>query len=659
MDDKSGGAAVDKGDDLYRLGTLKRDKNDIARLSVNLGPEQFKNFEVDAVIVTRSGRAPSEKSALYGMPKTFQRLYTKTWRGQLKDYLAELSSQESQSMALVRQLTNIRDAHAANTIVDPDVLVDPMVAFGADLFVNETFEGNGRTCATCHAPQNNFTIDPAFIATLPNDDPLFVAENNPDLAELEVPVLLRERGLILENVDGFDNPGVMRSPNHTLALATTLSPPTCVDPNGCVLPGLEGPTVIPFGEQIVQMDLTPPEGSGFAPIDPGPPLVAFPIERTGWGGDGAPGSGSLREFSVGAVFQHFTQRLDRVPGEDFRIPTAVELDALELFQLSLGRTEDIDVRAIEFRDAAAEMGKELFFRVDTAGGSLDAGKCALCHFNAGANVDPEVFGALVAQFGFPQGLFGNFNFSTGVGHAVPNLTEEAAPGVAPPDGGFGILPLETGNCFEGQFDVSGPFPVFSPNPPGTEPGGFGGIAQNPFFVGGHCLEQFNTPPLIEAADTGPFFHNNAFDTLEEAIAFYTSPQFNDQSVIQLFMAFPDSGKVAIQLGPESVASIGKFLRVLNAMENLRQSTELNQASLGAGSNNAANQLVAQSISELKDSKEVLSEVGLHPLGVALIDSAISLNFSAQQLSWNSPLRKSIVALSTGLMKGAGKTMVKE
>lgn len=38
--------------------------------------------------------------------------------------------------------------------------------------------------------------------------------------------------------------------------------------------------------------------------------------------------------------------------------------------------------------------------------------------------------------------------------------------------------------------------------------------------------RFNTPPLIEAADTAPFFHNNAVSTLEEAIASYNSDAFN-------------------------------------------------------------------------------------------------------------------------------------
>ena len=53
------------------------------------------------------------------------------------------------------------------------------------------------------------------------------------------------------------------------------------------------------------------------------------IFSTAWSGDGAPADGSLRSFAVGAVIQHFTKRLDRVPDVDFRLPTDEELDALE------------------------------------------------------------------------------------------------------------------------------------------------------------------------------------------------------------------------------------------------------------------------------------------------------------------------------------------
>ena len=170
-----------------------------------------------------------------------------------------------------------------------------LIAKGKEVFFNETFNGNGRTCGTCHPLQNSLTLDPAFIATLPATDALFVAEFNPDLKKnFENPTLMRQFGLILENLDGFDdleNKFVMRGIPHVLALRTSVNSP-------------QGP-------------------------------------RTGWSGDGAPGDGSLRSFATGAVIQHFTRTLNRIPGADFRLPTGEELDALEAFQLSLGRQQDL------------------------------------------------------------------------------------------------------------------------------------------------------------------------------------------------------------------------------------------------------------------------------------------------------------------------------
>jgi hypothetical protein len=98
-----------------------------------------------------------------------------------------------------------------------------LIERGRELFNNETFDGNGRTCATCHPATNNFTIDPAFIATLPKSDPLFVAESNPGLAKLEDSKALREQALVTENLDGFDRPGVLRGVPHTLALPVSIT----------------------------------------------------------------------------------------------------------------------------------------------------------------------------------------------------------------------------------------------------------------------------------------------------------------------------------------------------------------------------------------------------------------------------------------------------
>src|SRR5262245_479633 len=185
---------------------------------------------------------------------------------------------------------------AAGCAGNPDPADDEdLVDRGRRLFFSETFNGNGRTCATCHRAEDNFGLSPAFIATLPPTDVLFVAEINPALAKgFEAPRQMRANGFILENLDGFEdlsNKFVLRGVPHTLALRTSVT-------------SRDGP-------------------------------------RTGWGGDGAPGDGALRSFALGAVIQHFPKTLARVPGQDFRLPTDEELDALEAFMLSLGRQEDL------------------------------------------------------------------------------------------------------------------------------------------------------------------------------------------------------------------------------------------------------------------------------------------------------------------------------
>lgn len=191
-------------------------------------------------------------------------------------------------------------------IPNPTSALEQLITRGRRSFFTDTFGGNGRTCGTCHRENRNLTIDPDFIATLPPDDPLFAAEFIPALkcnprCRFENPVLMRQFGLILENQDGFDdlyNKFNMRGVPHTLAL--------------------------------LQNTLTPADFDGTT-IPPTPP-----IERTGWGGDGAPGDGTLREFIVGAIKQHYPKRLNRVEGVDFVQPTMAQMDALEAFTRSTG-----------------------------------------------------------------------------------------------------------------------------------------------------------------------------------------------------------------------------------------------------------------------------------------------------------------------------------
>jgi hypothetical protein len=136
--------------------------------------------------------------------------------------------------------------------------------------------------------------------------------------------------------------------------------------------------------------------------------------------------------------------------------------------------------------------------------------CNACHGKAGANAG----GA-------------NFNFNTGV-----ESSRNPALAMFPHDGGFGTTPA---------------------NPDGS-------------FGDG----TFNVPPLIEAADTGPFFHTAtsivgapAHDTatatvIEEAIAFYTTPAFRNSPSGKLFV---------FNLNATQIDDIGRFLRGVNAAFN--------------------------------------------------------------------------------------------
>jgi mono/diheme cytochrome c family protein len=402
----------------------------------------------------------------------------------------------------------------------PPPEVDP-VAKGRQLFFNETFNGNGRTCGTCHREERNFTIDPAFIATLPPNDPLFVAEFNPDLKKnFENPRLMREFGLILENQDGFDdlpNKFNMRGVPHTLGLRNSIASP-------------QGP-------------------------------------RTGWSGDGAPGDGSLRSFATGAVIQHFTRTLNRVPGVDFRLPTDAELDALEAFSF---RSVAQDLARRSRLGIVAKRGQEIFL-------NNGLGKCNVCHGNAGANL----------------AVGNNANFNTGV-EDLPDQPARLTGEKVPRDDGFGR--------------------------PGDG--------------------TFNTPPLVEAADTGPFFHNNAIETIEGAVACYNGQAFNN-SPSGRFLASTDPNGVGIRLDATQVVAVAAFLRVLNALENIRQSIALLEASAAKGfqARKEAERLLDLAVSETRDTIRVLEAGGLHPEAVAhlkrskdLADDAADSLFSRGSLT---------------------------
>lgn len=409
-----------------------------------------------------------------------------------------------ESFALMSGLS----ALMAGCVTPPPPPEPSLVELGEQIFLTETFEGNGRTCGTCHRPTDNFGLSPAFIATLPDDDPLFVAETNNALSRnFENPRLMREFALILENQDGFgdlENNFNMRGIPHTLAMRNSIA-------------SQAGP-------------------------------------QTGWSGDGAPGDGSLRAFATGAVIQHFPLTTNRVAGVDFRLPTGQELDALEAFQLSLGRQVELAL-PLPLRGVVPQRGQEIFLDVAS-------GKCNACHLNAGANGDPNIFGA----------ADDNRNFNTGVEN-LPDQPADLTGENVPPDDGLG-------------------------NPGNGE---------------------FNTPPLVEAADTGPFFHNNSVETIEGAVAFYNGDAFNNSPAGQLLVAATGSG---INLDATQVVAVAAFLRVINALENIRSSNELMGRALDRRISTARSAtLLERAISETEDAGEVLRSGGLHAAAAATLEEA--------------------------------------
>jgi cytochrome c peroxidase len=499
--------------------------------------------------------------------------------------------------------------------------IDPSdkVKLGECLFNKETFEGNGRTCASCHPPENNFTIDPKFIKTLPAKDKLFVFEdlaNFPGLKMCRAPgatpngtkctsdancsgaekceslengVLMRKYGLILENVDGLDKPGRMRSVPHTLSLNTSL---TGAPFQGIGVPGTPAHNTGWSGDGTPGKLSNPPGGPGTGPFtgfcsnnstlmcQGGNKAAADAVcgganVCNGFGADG-----SIKAFAIGAVIQHATKDLRRRIGTDFRLPTEEELIAMEAYQRAQGRqADDPNISSISYNNAYVNEGRDQFFN------GLNT-RCNTCHSNLGATIPGVPF---------------NLNFNTGAEAPTnPHFLEMVG---APKDGGFGGG--VNGFCSNGracsgadQASATASCSAVSPAPGGLPgPGGVCTLVENSFGDG-----SFSAPPLIEAADTAPYMHNNAVRTLEEAVAFYQSPNFSD-----------GIGVERLALSPDQVGSIAAFLRTVNAVENIRLAKGLFDKAKQDGCSGKA---VSLALADTEDAYQVLEGSELKLFGEA-------------------------------------------
>ncbi len=286
--------------------------------------------------------------------------------------------------------------------------------------------------------------------------------------------------------------------------------------NGLILVNADGANNGPDGFPSYSMRSVPHTLSLPATLDPGPGGVG---DATGWSGDGSPDL-TLHGFAAGAFKQHFTLDTERLPG-DFPVPTDDEADAMLAFQRGLGRSQGTDIAPITFLDGNAAAG-DLVFR--------EGRRCSICHALVGLMPNPR-----------------NLNFDTHV--------EEARIDGCP-------APLNAGKCAQDSAILV----------PGANFDGGHGTDPHPSGDGRFGDGKFNIPPLIEAADTGPFFHDNSELSLEAAIAFYRSSFFEAAQCTPL--PPPD---ITCGLGDTvpgvAEREIGAFLRILNAGLNLSMAAQ--------------------------------------------------------------------------------------
>ncbi len=340
--------------------------------------------------------------------------------------------------------------------------------------------------------------------------------------------------------------------------------------------------------------------------DPADGTAQPPLERTGWSGDGAPGDGSLRAFLEGAIKQHFTKDLARRPGIDFRLPTAEEAELTRTFQLSLGRLNELTLEQVRIFDEQGEDGRQAFL-------DPQRGRCNVCHNNAGANF-------------IDSGK--NRNFDTGIrnGSSVSFLTRGELDGGSLEDGGFGGAELARPNLET--------FGVLNAFGDGT----------------------FNPPPLIEAADTAPFFHNafRATDKnggggdIDSAVAFYATPAFLASPAAKLL---DERFGAPLDLKPLDASAIARFLRILNGAFNIDLANQRLKAAdtLALSFNDARadvqTRLLELAEVELDDALEVLAEA-IYPAAQELLRSAKrDLALAREATSWTARRARAVSALS--------------
>jgi cytochrome c peroxidase len=417
---------------------------------------------------------------------------------------------------------------AGKTLTIP---VATQVAQGENLFNGETFQGNGRTCATCHVASLNFALPPSniqsrFSTVSTKFDPLFLGETNPSSFDAgfdfnlntlvldqsgvasDAPCIGTLQGIITSGataarakvltqvspttylVYGGMNPAFTAGSavNDSNSCSATVSSITAGSLGaGSTVLGLEDPKRMRTSADTANF----PQGRGLIlenidgfPIPPvfrkSPHLLNL---KQRFGGFGLSSSvPDLQSFATAAVKQHFPRTLARNSGgsdPDFRLPTSDELAAMEVFMRAQEFPAGTDPNKFNLNrfvvTAAQQRGFNAFF---------GAAKCSFCHS-----------GPVLSDSAL---------FNTGVANQSINSA------------GMDNLPCEPSNA---------------------------------------CGQRvFSTRQLFNIANLGPFFHDGSAATLQDVVAFYNSSTFNSSPGA----AF--SGPINITaIGPTAADDIVAFL----------------------------------------------------------------------------------------------------
>lgn len=379
---------------------------------------------------------------------------------------------------------------------------------GEALFSRETFNGNGRTCQTCHKPgRDQFSLTPATIASLDPHDSLFVFENNVNILKLATrsrPSDLRGRitgtsgdGQILagsgdtylvtggEDLAGTITDSQGNSGQFQSFTDGDLDGPT---PGNGSSRGLEDHDLLTHGRGLILENIDGFRKREVFRTSPHLLNLAFtaPYGMSGEFKD-------LREFSDGAVVQHFPRSLRRMSDVDFRHPTDEELRAMEAFMNSLIHPRDGNYDLNRFATTELQKrGRNIFFNNES--------KCFRCHSGPLLNeMDTKL----------PVASATGNTADTGVANLITNTLS--------------------------QFSLP------------SEPSG---------FPPGQSTRKFNTPSLFGIRLTGPFFHEGSTRTLREAVQFYDRPEFLASPAGQ------DVGDVPAANDPAKIDALVAFLESL-------------------------------------------------------------------------------------------------